>query len=90
MDLSTSLYKLYLEIGKMEIPYGYEIGFAFNEGYVRISLTNLQKDLRTAWVVSPKELELTKLDFIKDHLQAMLEDLEEHAAKVEESWHEND
>lgn len=84
--MSTSLYKLYLEIGKMEIPYGYEIGFAFNEGYVRISLKNLKKDLKTAWVVSPKELEMTKLDFIRDHLQEMLKYLEEHEAECSENW----
>lgn len=73
--MATSLYNLFIELGKMDIPDGYTVSFTFNNGpreAIRLSVTGPDDIYATSWSVSKKELESNKLDFIKDNIDGMI------------------
>jgi len=82
--MSNSIYKLYENLNFMDISDKYEILFRFNNtkdlgrtGFITITVQSKDTFERVSWVVSPKELEKTKMDVVKDHIEAMIESLEE-------------
>lgn len=82
--MSNSIYRLYENLNFMDISDKYEILFRFHNtkdlgrtGYITITVQSKDTSERVSWVVSPKELEKTKMDVVKDHIEAMIESLEE-------------
>lgn len=81
--MSSCLYKLYSELDNVFIPENFEVSFTFNKGrlgksgYIRIVVLDKDTDAKITWVVAPKELERCKLDFIRDHIEAMIDSLRE-------------
>lgn len=83
--MATSLYKLYQEFEKMDIPKGYKVTFEFDDkARIIIRVSNIDSLLAFAWAVTPKELELYKLDFVKEHIHAMVEEIEMKIKENEE------
>ena len=81
-QMSNSVYKLYTELEKVRIPDGFEVSFGFHKsselgksGWIRITVTETATGEKLAWVVSPKELENAKMDFVKDHIEALIDQL---------------
>ena len=87
--MSSCLYKLYSELEDVVIPAGYEVSFSFRQegigrtGCIKIRVTDIRSGKFTGWCVTPKELERARLDFIKDYIQSMIEELEETEEEVE-------
>lgn len=75
--MATSLYKLYQEFAKMEVPSGYKVIFEFDDKErIILRVAHLDSDLRYSWAITPKELEAYKLDFVREHIHAMIEEIE--------------
>lgn len=75
--MATSLYKLYQEFEKMEIPKGYKVLFEFDDkARIIIRVSHIDSMLAYAWAITPKELEMYKLDFVKEHIHAMIDEIE--------------
>lgn len=73
--MATSLYNLFIELGKMDIPDGYTVSFIFNGGpkeSIKLAVTGPDDIYTTTWSVSKKELESRKLDFIRDNIDEMV------------------
>lgn len=78
--MGNSVYKLYSELEKVGIPDGFEVSFGFHHshelgktGWIKITVTELATGVKFNWVVSPKELADAKMDFVRDHIEAMIE-----------------
>ena len=78
--MGNSVYKLYSELEKVGIPDRFEVLFGFHRsselgrtGWITITVREIETGYKMNWVVSPKELETAKMDFIKDHIEAMIE-----------------
>lgn len=78
--MGNSVYKLYSELEKIAIPDDFEVSFGFHKsstlgrtGWITITVTELSTGYKMRWVVSPKELSEAKMDFVKDHIEAMIE-----------------
>lgn len=83
--MATSLYKLYQEFSKMDIPGGYKVSFEFyDKDRIIIRVSHRDSMLLTyTWAVTPKELEMYKLDFVKEHIHAMIDEIESRLEKGE-------
>lgn len=76
--MANSLYKLLVEFDKMDISDGYIVSFDLGKKDTVILRVHCEDHpYRTSWAVSRKELELCKLDFIKENIEAMIDSLEE-------------
>lgn len=80
--MGNSVYKLYSELEKISIPDDFEVSFGFHKssnlgrtGWIKITVRELSTGYKMNWVVSPKELENAKMDFVKDHIEAMIESI---------------
>lgn len=80
--MGNSVYKLYSELKKVGIPDGFEVSFGFHNsselgktGWIKITVREIATDEKLSWTVSPKELSESKMDFIKDHIEAMIEQI---------------
>lgn len=76
--MTNSIYQLFMNLKKMDIPDRYWVHLEFRGKFdmVVISVYDSDKGKKTAWAFSLKELESMKLDFVKDHIEAMIEHLE--------------
>lgn len=75
--MATSLYKLYQEFSKMDIPGGYKVSFEFDDrARIIIRVSHYDSMLTYAWAITPKELEAYKLDFVREHIHAMIDEIE--------------
>ena len=78
--MTNILYTLLLEIEKMEIQKNYIVSFIFNDSpkdTIKLKMQTSDGRFATSWVISKKEIELIKLDFIRDHILAMIDHLDE-------------
>lgn len=75
--MATCLYKLYQEFAKMEVPPGYKVVFEFDDKErIILRVRHMDSDLVYTWAISPKELEYYKLDFVKQHIHSMIEEIQ--------------
>ena len=81
-EVTNSLYRLYTAVSQIYIPKGFEIRFGFTypdeqgkTGCIKITVTELDTGSRMSWVVSPTEIENCKMDFIRDHVEGLIEKL---------------
>lgn len=82
--MANCLYKLYEELGKIGVPDRYTVSFEFSKknaigrtGFIIIEVRDNETGYKTKWAVSPNELEENKLDYIADHIWAMIENMED-------------
>lgn len=83
--MANILYTLLLEIGKMEIQKNYIVSFIFNDSpkdTIKLEMKTSDGKFTTSWVISKKEIEWSKLDFIRDHILAMVDHLDEKCKEV--------
>jgi len=80
--MSNILYKLFNELDKLGIPDRYMISFTrvrtgrmSSQNYIRISVTDTETCASTKWMLSMQELETTKIDFVKDNIECMIDQL---------------
>ena len=82
--MTNCLYKLYEELGKIGVPDRYAVSFEFSRnnaigrtGFIVIEVRDNETGYKTKWSVAPTELENCKLDYIADHIWAMIENMED-------------
>ena len=80
--MSNILYKLFNELDKLGIPDHYLISFTrvkqghlSSQNYIRISMVDTQRCASTKWLVSMQELESKKIDFVKEILENMIDQI---------------
>jgi len=76
--MTNSIYKLFMNLKKMDIPDRYWINFDFRGefDYVVISVYDTKEGKKISWSFSLNELEHMQLDFIKDNIESMIDHLQ--------------
>lgn len=82
--MGNSIYQLYLNLEKMKIPDRYFVDFRFYQNSepgrtsnIKITVTNKETFEHFSWLVTTKELSEAKMDFIQDHIEAMIDAMED-------------
>ena len=80
----NSIYQLFQNLEKMNIPDRYNISFTFircsdpgRTSNVKVCVIDSETGEKYCWLTPTKEIEIAKMDFIKDHIEAMIEQFEE-------------
>lgn len=89
--MTSCLFKLYLEMENIAVPDGYVVSFAIENkrhpgksGRVTVKVVDEESGYRCSWAISEYELANHKLDFVKENIEAMIEDIQEKAKRYKE------
>lgn len=89
--MSSILYKLFTELDNMGFPDKYLISFTKmkngprdRQNYIRITVTDSETCASTKWMVSMHDLENTKLDFVKENIESMIDQVIYEGRKIED------